>query len=129
MEKELEKMKMEMKVGEKNREEESNNNKKVRMLLNEIEIERGIEEINMVNKERGVAMVKLENMETKKKVMKEIKIAYEERKKGCKVWVKYGRLETNGKWWKWDEKKGVMSDAIGRERNPVEQERLSGEEE
>ncbi|KAK0156855.1 hypothetical protein PV328_012205, partial [Microctonus aethiopoides] len=153
MEKELEKMKMEMKVGI--RTDAGDINKKVRRLLNEIGIEEGIGEINMVNKEKGVAMVKLENMETKKKVMKEKKklvgrkerieddmtwsernmqnkisrIGYEERKKGCKVWVKYGRIEINGKWWKWDERKGVLRDSNGRERNPVEQERLSGEEE
>lgn len=131
------------------------NNNKVKMILNEIGIEEGIGEINMLNKERGVAIVKLENMETKKKVMREkrklvgrrerieddmtwrerdmqnkiYRTAYEERKKGCKVWVKYGRIEINAKWWKWDEQKGVLRDNNGRERNAVEQERLSGEEE
>ncbi|EFN83458.1 vicilin-like seed storage protein At2g18540 [Harpegnathos saltator] len=37
-------------------------------------------------------------------------IAREERGKGKNVWVKYGRIQIRGKWWKWDEKEEKLRD-------------------
>ena len=35
-------------------------------------------------------------------------IAEEERRKGKRVWVAYGRIDVEGEWWRWDKKRKVL---------------------
>lgn len=41
-------------------------------------------------------------------------IAGEERKKGKTVWVGYGKIQKEGKSWKWDEEEGRLRDSRGK---------------
>lgn len=45
------------------------------------------------------------------------KIAREERGKGKRVWVGFGRMTINDKWWKWDKDEEVIKDerSVGKE--------------
>ena len=37
------------------------------------------------------------------------RIVEEERRKGKKAWVGYGKVEIEGQWWKWDEERAMLS--------------------
>ncbi|KAL6416393.1 hypothetical protein ACFW04_011573 [Cataglyphis niger] len=41
------------------------------------------------------------------------RIAKEEEKKGRKVWIGYGKIRIDEKWWKWDEEEEVLKDGNG----------------
>ncbi|RLU19487.1 hypothetical protein DMN91_008044 [Ooceraea biroi] len=43
-------------------------------------------------------------------------IAREEEKNGKRVWIGYGKIKIDEKWWKWDEKEEVLTDERGRFR-------------
>ncbi|XP_029054147.2 uncharacterized protein PF11_0207-like [Osmia bicornis bicornis] len=43
------------------------------------------------------------------------KIAKEEREKGRNVWVDYGKIRIEGKWWRWDEETETLKDGGGKE--------------
>ena len=51
------------------------------------------------------------------------KIAWEKRKKGKTVWVKYEKIWMNEKWWRWNEKRKEL---VEREREERKEKR--GEE-
>lgn len=51
-------------------------------------------------------------MEGKKDEMKE-EIAREEEGKGRKVWVGYGKIRIDEKWWRWDEEEEELRDGRG----------------
>ncbi|XP_050452132.1 coiled-coil domain-containing protein 70-like [Cataglyphis hispanica] len=40
-------------------------------------------------------------------------IAREEEKKGRKVWIGYGKIRIDEKWWRWDEEEEVLKDGKG----------------
>ncbi|KAL6420239.1 hypothetical protein ACFW04_014609 [Cataglyphis niger] len=40
-------------------------------------------------------------------------IAREEEKKGKKVWIRYGKIRIDEKWWTWDEEEEVLKDGNG----------------
>lgn len=111
-------------------------------VLGEIGIKEEIEGVNIVKGGRGMARVTMESIDSKKKVMQEKrrlaerkeriesemtwkeremmrkieKIAAKERIRGSRVWIRYGRIEIDGKWWKWDEEKEVLRDGLEVER-------------
>ncbi|KAL6419615.1 hypothetical protein ACFW04_013703 [Cataglyphis niger] len=41
------------------------------------------------------------------------RIAKEEEKKGRKVWIGYGKIRIDKKWWRWDEEEEVLKDGNG----------------
>ncbi|XP_046142174.1 golgin subfamily A member 6-like protein 6 [Osmia bicornis bicornis] len=58
------------------------------------------------------------------------KIGREEREKGKYIWVDHGKIRIEGKWWKWDEEKGMLVDWVGRERKGTQRGgQRTGEEE
>lgn len=51
------------------------------------------------------------------------RIAREERNKGERVWVGYGKIRINERWWRWDEEEEVLRDERGsRKMVPREEE-------
>ena len=44
------------------------------------------------------------------------KIAWEERRKGRRAWVRYGKIWMEDKWWWWNEESEKLTDGEGRER-------------
>lgn len=56
-------------------------------------------------------------------------IAREEMRKGRKIWVGYGVIRIDEKWWRWDEKEEVPMDGRGRTREKElgEEKREKGE--
>ncbi|KAK0169541.1 hypothetical protein PV328_011907 [Microctonus aethiopoides] len=119
-------------------------------ILRKIGIIEGIEEVKGA---RGMAIVKMESIEMKRRVMQEKrklagrkeriendmtwkeremmrkieKIAVNERRRGGTLRVRYGRIEIDGKWWKWDEGREVLRDGYGVERETEEASNRSGE--
>ncbi|XP_011858385.1 PREDICTED: golgin subfamily A member 6-like protein 22 [Vollenhovia emeryi] len=87
-----------------------------------------------------LAVVKMEDLEEKKRSMRErrklgekgVRIeddltweqrrmkwkmeeaARNERENGKRVWLRYGRIQIEGKWWRWDEEEEVLKDEEGR---------------
>lgn len=114
-------------------EEEKEAEEKFRRTMQEIGVEVEIEKIRRLGKgkerERGAAIITMRSIEEKKQIMvkrKELKkrgiwidndltwrerkmrwklgeIASEERRKGRKVWIGYGKLEIEGERWEWEE--------------------------
>ncbi|XP_029054881.2 vicilin-like seed storage protein At2g18540 [Osmia bicornis bicornis] len=57
------------------------------------------------------------------------RIARGEREKGKNVWVDSKKIRIEGKWWKWDDDKGVLMDGEGNEWKPTQEgEQKKGEE-
>ncbi|XP_046145528.1 uncharacterized protein PF11_0207-like [Osmia bicornis bicornis] len=106
-------------------------------------------------KEVNMVQIKLKSMEVKKDVMVKKKalrgkderieedltwkerriqwklrrIAKEEREKGRNVWVDYGRIRIEGKWWRWDEERETLKDWGGKEWSEKQREMcVMGEE-
>ncbi|KMQ81907.1 hypothetical protein RF55_24803 [Lasius niger] len=90
--------------------------------------------------EKGIAIIKLNSVEEKKEVMrkrrdlkdKEVridddltwkermmrrnleKIAWGERGRNKRVWVGYGKIQIDGKWWRWEEEEERLRDDEGK---------------
>lgn len=116
---------------------------KVRKLIQELGIEAETEEVkcvgNRTEEKKGTAIVKIKKVEGKKEIMKrrrEIKdkeiridddltwkerkmrwnleeVARREREKGKRVRVSYGKIQIEGKWWKWEEEEERLRDNEG----------------
>jgi len=41
-------------------------------------------------------------------------IARQERGRGKRIWVSYGKIQIEGKWWRWDENEQTLKDEEGR---------------
>ncbi|KAK1131957.1 hypothetical protein K0M31_016099 [Melipona bicolor] len=64
-----------------------------------------LESISMGDKER----LEDDLTEREKKMQRELrKIAVIERKKGKRIWFKYGKIQTDDVWWRWDEEEKVL---------------------
>lgn len=56
------------------------------------------------------------------------RIAGIEERKGNKVWIIYGRIRINEKWWKWDENEEVLKDMKEDRKREVQGEEEEEEE-
>ena len=111
-----------------------------------MEVSRKTEEIRELgkggNKGKRMILVKMENREGKIEIMRNKrklrgrtekihddwtwkersiqwnleKIAWEERKKGKTVWVKYGKIWMNERWWRWNEEREELVEGEREER-------------
>ncbi|KAL6421075.1 hypothetical protein ACFW04_013599 [Cataglyphis niger] len=90
----------------------------VEELFDNIGVKAEIEEMRKigggVERGREMMVVRLKNEEQRRETWKERRmrwslegIAREEEKKGRKVWIGYGKIRIDEKWWRWDEAKEV----------------------
>jgi len=127
-------------------------------VLERIGIKGGIEEAKKLGKREGnleTIWVRLESEEQKREVMekknklkgrkekiredwtwKERKmrwnleqIARKEMGKGRRVWIGYGKIKIDEKWWKWDEEEAVLTDGRGMIRKESLEDSLGEEKE
>ncbi|KAL6417578.1 hypothetical protein ACFW04_012649 [Cataglyphis niger] len=105
----------------------------VEELFDSIGIKAEIEEVRKiggsVEEGREMMVIRLKNEDQKREVWNKKKllkgrkerrmrwslerIAKEEEKKGRKVWIEYGKIRIDEKWWKWDEEEEVLKDGNG----------------
>ncbi|XP_025265737.1 golgin subfamily A member 6-like protein 2 [Camponotus floridanus] len=125
---------------------EKNVEETIKELWKVMEVSGKIEEIRELGKgnkrEKRMILVKMENREDKIEIMRKKwklrernekiqddwtwkersiqwnldKIAWEERKKGKKAWVKYGKIWMNEKWWRWNEEEMKLEEGDEEEK-------------
>jgi len=118
--------------------------KEVQGLLRDVGIEVELEGIKVIGEgkkgETGSIVVKMRKMEQKRELMirkrkvrergiiikddltwrerkmkwKLEEIARQERGKGKRVWVGYGKIQIEGKWWRWEEDEEILKDGEGK---------------
>lgn len=79
-------------------------------------------------KEKGIRIDNNLTWREKKMRWKVKEIARQEREKGKRMWIGYGKIHIDGKWWKWDEEEEVLKNNEGVIRGVFRGERGKGEE-
>lgn len=118
--------------------------KEVKKLMEEIGVVGELDEIRRIGVgeegERGVIVARTHSLKQKKQVMSKRRnlkdrgirieddltwkkrkmrwslreIARQERMKGGRVWVGYGKIQIEGVWWRWDEEEKILRDRQGK---------------